>query len=57
MALGGAAYVLHTAVLLIAPSVEPTVAPALAVLAFGELLLAVWLVVRGLRPRSVANPA
>lgn len=54
---GGAAYVTHTVVLLIAPSVEPTVASALAVLAFGELLLAIWLVVRGLRPRSVATPA
>lgn len=54
VAAGGAAYVAHTVVLLIAPAVEPTVAPALAVLAFGELLLAIWLVVRGLRPRASA---
>lgn len=48
---GGAAYVIHAVVLLLAPGVEPTVAPALAALALGELLLALWLVVRGLRPR------
>jgi hypothetical protein len=52
--LGGAAYVVHTVVLLLAPSVEPTVAPALALLAFGELVLAIWLVVRGLRPRTAS---
>lgn len=51
VATGGAAYVVHTVVLLLAPSVEPGVAPALAVLAFGELVLAVWLIARGLRPR------
>ncbi len=57
VALGGGAYVVHAAVLLITPSVEPTVAPALAVFPFGELLLAIWLVARGLRPRSVSMPA
>lgn len=56
VAAGGAAYVVHTAVLLLAPTAEPSVAPALAVLAFGELLLALWLVVRGLRPRE-SGPA
>ena len=51
---GGAAYVAHTTVLLLAPAAEPTVAPALAVLGFGELVLALWLVIRGLRPRAAA---
>lgn len=54
---GGAAYVVHTVVLLIAPGAEPTVAPVLALLALGELVLAVWLVARGLRPRTAAVPS
>lgn len=49
VAAGGAAYVVHTIVLLLAPDAEPSVAPALALLAFGELVLAMWLVARGLR--------
>lgn len=57
VAAGGAAYVVHAVVLLLAPAAEPGVAPALAVLAFGELVLAVWLVARGLRPRGSVVPA
>lgn len=47
--LGGAGYLGHAVLLLLAPDVADSIGTMLAVLGFSELLLALWLAVKGLR--------
>ncbi|WP_159942430.1 MULTISPECIES: DUF4386 domain-containing protein [unclassified Nocardiopsis] len=48
--LGGLAYVLDGVLLFAWPVLQANASPVLAMLGFSELLLALWLVVRGVRP-------
>ena len=50
--LGGAGYLGHALLLLLAPDLADSIGTMLAVLGFSELLLALWLAGKGLRPSS-----
>jgi hypothetical protein len=53
--LGGAAYLVDNLAYFIAPALKATLGPALAALAMAEVLLALWLVAKGVRWRASAG--
>ena len=57
VALGGAGFLWHALLLLLAPDVADSIGSMLAVLGFSELALALWLTTKGLRPPMLAGPS